>query len=265
MSTIVEPIIRIESVSKSFGPLEVLHGVDLEVFPGEVVCIIGPSGSGKSTLLRCVNHLERPDGGIVRLGGEIVGVRESRGQLVEIPPADLARQRTEIGMVFQSFNLFGHMTVLENIIEAPIQVLGTPRAEAQTHAKQLLEWVRLEGKESAYPRQLSGGQQQRAAIARALAMRPKVMLFDEPTSALDPETVGEVLSVMRRLASEGLTMMVVTHEIEFAREVADRVVFMDDGRIVEVGAADQVLDAPREERTRRFLSRILNTRSDADD
>ncbi|KAA9106552.1 amino acid ABC transporter ATP-binding protein [Microbacterium rhizomatis] len=260
-----DPIIRIESVSKSFGPLEVLHGVDLEVFPGEVVCIIGPSGSGKSTLLRCVNHLERPDGGIVRLGGEAVGVRESRGQLVEIPPADLARQRTEIGMVFQSFNLFGHMTVLENIIEAPIQVLGTPRAEAQTHAKQLLQWVRLEGKESAYPRQLSGGQQQRAAIARALAMRPKVMLFDEPTSALDPETVGEVLSVMRRLASEGLTMIVVTHEIEFAREVADRVVFMDDGRIVEIGAADQVLDAPREDRTRRFLSRILDTRSDLED
>ncbi|WP_439593498.1 amino acid ABC transporter ATP-binding protein [Microbacterium sp.] len=265
MSTVVDPIIRIESVSKSFGPLEVLHDVDLEVFPGEVVCIIGPSGSGKSTLLRCVNHLERPDGGVVRLAGEIVGVRESRGQLVEIPPADLARQRTEIGMVFQSFNLFGHMTVLENIIEAPTQVLGTPRAEAQTHAKQLLEWVRLEGKESTYPRQLSGGQQQRAAIARALAMRPKVMLFDEPTSALDPETVGEVLSVMRRLASEGLTMIVVTHEIEFAREVADRVVFMDDGRIVEVGAADQVLDAPREDRTRRFLARILNTRSDVED
>ncbi|WP_285814548.1 amino acid ABC transporter ATP-binding protein [Microbacterium sp. Marseille-Q6648] len=264
MSTVADPIIRIESVSKSFGPLEVLHGVDLEVFPGEVVCVIGPSGSGKSTLLRCVNHLERPDAGVVRLDGEIVGVRESRGQLVEIAPAELARQRTEIGMVFQSFNLFGHMTVLENIVEAPTQVLGTPRAEAQAHAQQLLQWVRLEGKESTYPRQLSGGQQQRAAIARALAMRPKVMLFDEPTSALDPETVGEVLSVMRRLASEGLTMIVVTHEIEFAREVADRVVFMDEGRIVEVGAAAQVLDTPREERTRRFLSRILDTRADVE-
>jgi polar amino acid transport system ATP-binding protein len=264
MSTVVDPIIRIESVSKSFGPLEVLHSVDLEVFPGEVVCVIGPSGSGKSTLLRCVNHLERPDAGVVRLDGEIVGVRESRGQLVEIAPAELARQRTEIGMVFQSFNLFGHMTVLENIVEAPTQVLGTPRAEAQAHAQQLLQWVRLEGKESTYPRQLSGGQQQRAAIARALAMRPKVMLFDEPTSALDPETVGEVLSVMRRLASEGLTMIVVTHEIEFAREVADRVVFMDEGRIVEVGAAAQVLDTPREERTRRFLSRILDTRADVE-
>jgi polar amino acid transport system ATP-binding protein len=264
MSTVVDPIIRIESVSKSFGPLEVLHSVDLEVFPGEVVCVIGPSGSGKSTLLRCVNHLERPDAGVVRLDGEIVGVRESRGQLVEIAPGELARQRTEIGMVFQSFNLFGHMTVLENIVEAPTQVLGTPRAEAQAHARQLLQWVRLEGKESTYPRQLSGGQQQRAAIARALAMRPKVMLFDEPTSALDPETVGEVLSVMRRLASEGLTMIVVTHEIEFAREVADRVVFMDEGRIVEVGAAAQVLDTPREERTRRFLSRILDTRADVE-
>lgn len=265
MTTLAEPIVRIQSVSKNFGPLEVLHGVDLEVFRGEVVCVIGPSGSGKSTLLRCINHLEAPSVGVVWLDGETIGVRESRGQLVEVAPAELARQRTEIGMVFQSFNLFGHMTVLENIIEAPTQVLGTPRAEAETHARQLLEWVRLEGKESTYPRQLSGGQQQRAAIARALAMRPRVMLFDEPTSALDPETVGEVLSVMRRLASEGLTMIVVTHEIEFAREVADRVVFMDDGRIVEMGTPEQVLDSPREERTQRFLSRILNTRADVDE
>ena len=265
MNVAADPIIRIETVSKSFGPLDVLHGVDLAVSAGEVVCIIGPSGSGKSTLLRCVNHLETPNAGIVRLNGKIVGVRESRGQLVEVAPAELAQQRTEIGMVFQNFNLFGHMTVLENIIEAPVQVLGTPRAEAQAHARQLLEWVRLKGKESTYPRQLSGGQQQRAAIARALAMRPKVMLFDEPTSALDPETVGEVLSVMRRLASEGLTMLVVTHEIEFAREVADRVVFMDHGRIVEVGPPQQVLDDPREERTRKFLSRILNTRADSVD
>ena len=265
MSAQEEPIIRIESVSKSFGPLEVLHDVDLDVYPREVVCIIGPSGSGKSTLLRCVNHLERPDAGIVRLEGRIVGLRESRGVLTELAPAELARQRTEIGMVFQNFNLFGHMTVLENIIEAPTQVLNTPRAEAQTHARQLLEWVRLEGKESTYPRQLSGGQQQRAAIARALAMRPKVMLFDEPTSALDPETVGEVLSVMRRLASEGLTMLVVTHEIDFAREVADRVVFMDNGRIVEAGTPQEVLDNPREERTRRFLARVLDTRTEVVD
>ncbi|MFS0731993.1 amino acid ABC transporter ATP-binding protein [Microbacterium sp. 1P10UB] len=257
------PIVQLEAISKHYGPLQVLDAVELEVYPAEVVCIIGPSGSGKSTLLRCVNHLERPDGGVVRLNGEIVGVRESRGQLVEVAPAELARQRTEIGMVFQSFNLFGHMTVLENIIEAPIQVLGTPRAEAKAHARQLLEWVRLEGKEDTYPRQLSGGQQQRAAIARALAMRPKVMLFDEPTSALDPETVGEVLSVMRRLASEGLTMIVVTHEIDFAREVADRVAFMDGGRIVEMGPPEQVLDAPTQERTKKFLSRILNTRADA--
>jgi polar amino acid transport system ATP-binding protein len=265
MSTLAKPIIHIQSVSKSFGALNVLHGVDLEVFRGEVVCVIGPSGSGKSTLLRCINHLEAPTAGVVWLDGDSIGVRESRGQLVEVTPAELASQRTQIGMVFQSFNLFGHMTVLENIIEAPIQVLGTPRADAETHARQLLQWVRLEGKETTYPRQLSGGQQQRAAIARALAMRPRVMLFDEPTSALDPETVGEVLSVMRRLASEGLTMIVVTHEIEFAREVADRVVFMDDGRIVEMGPPEQVLDAPREERTQRFLARILNTRADVED
>jgi len=263
MTTAAAPIIRIESLYKHFGSLRVLEGVDLDVAAGEVVCIIGPSGSGKSTLLRCVNHLEAPDGGVVRLNGEIVGVREHRGRLVEAPPAELARQRTEIGMVFQSFNLFGHMTVLENIIEAPVQVLGTRREEARTHARQLLEWVRLEGKEDTYPRQLSGGQQQRAAIARALAMRPKVMLFDEPTSALDPETVGEVLSVMRRLASEGLTMMIVTHEIEFARDVADRVVFMDGGAVIEQGTPADVLDNPREERTRKFLSRILDTRAEA--
>ncbi|MDJ0334009.1 amino acid ABC transporter ATP-binding protein [Salinibacterium sp. G-O1] len=258
-----DPIIQIENLSKHYGKLQVLRGVELNVYPGEVVCIIGPSGSGKSTLLRCVNHLEKPDGGVVRLQGETVGVRESRGSLVELTPAELARQRVDIGMVFQSFNLFGHMTVLENIIEAPIQVLGTSRSKAQEHAMQLLEWVRLEGKENTYPRQLSGGQQQRAAIARALAMRPKVMLFDEPTSALDPETVGEVLSIMRRLANEGLTMMVVTHEIDFAREVADRVVFMDGGAIVEMGTPAEVLDRPKEDRTRQFLSRILKSNSAA--
>ena len=259
MSVVEEPIVRIEHVSKHFGALQVLQDVSLDVLPGEVVCIIGPSGSGKSTLLRCVNHLEVPDGGVVRLHGEIIGVREARGRLFEVAPAVLARQRTEIGMVFQGFNLFGHMTMLENIIEAPVQVLGLSRAAAQEHARQLLRWVQLEGKEDTYPRQLSGGQQQRAAIARALAMRPKVVLFDEPTSALDPETVGEVLSVMRRLASEGLTMLVVTHEIDFAREVADRVVFMDGGSIVEAGPPEQVIDAPQEERTRKFLSRILGS------
>ncbi len=259
MSFDSDPIIQIDNLSKHYGKLQVLLGVDLDVYPGEVVCIIGPSGSGKSTLLRCVNHLEKPDGGVVRLQGDPVGVRESRGSLVELSPAELARQRVDIGMVFQSFNLFGHMTVLENIIEAPTQVLGTSRSKAQEHAMQLLEWVRLEGKENTYPRQLSGGQQQRAAIARALAMRPKVMLFDEPTSALDPETVGEVLSIMRRLANEGLTMMVVTHEIDFAREVADRVVFMDGGSIVEMGTPSEVLDHPKEDRTRQFLSRILKS------
>ena len=261
MNAQTQPIIEIDDVSKHYGSLQVLQGINLNVFPGEVVCIIGPSGSGKSTLLRCVNHLEKPDGGVVRVQGATVGVRESRGQLVELSPAELAAQRTDIGMVFQSFNLFGHMTVLENIIEAPTHVLGVSSAEAKVHARQLLEWVRLEGKEDTYPRQLSGGQQQRAAIARALAMRPKVMLFDEPTSALDPETVGEVLSVMRRLADEGLTMMVVTHEINFAKEVADRVVFMDGGVIVEVGVPSEVLINPQENRTKQFLSRILNQSS----
>ncbi|CAG7606171.1 amino acid ABC transporter ATP-binding protein [Leucobacter soli] len=253
------PLIQIEGVSKSFGPLHVLDRVDLDVYAGEVVCIIGPSGSGKSTLLRCVNHLEQPDEGWVKVDGEMIGVEVRNDRLVELPPAELTRQRTEVGMVFQSFNLFGHMTVLENIIESPVQVLRESKAKALEHARQLLEWVRLEGKENTYPRQLSGGQQQRAAIARALAMRPKVMLFDEPTSALDPETVGEVLSVMRRLASEGLTMMVVTHEIDFARDVADRVAFMDGGDIIEQGTPAEVLDNPREERTRQFLSRVVNT------
>src|SRR6218665_828126 len=256
-----DPIIQIEDVSKHYGALHVLHEVNLHVFPGEVVCIIGPSGSGKSTLLRCVNHLEKPDGGTVRVQGDTIGVREFRGQLIERSHAELARQRTEIGMVFQSFNLFGHMTVLENIIEAPTQVLGVSRAEATAHARELLDWVRLEGKENVYPRQLSGGQQQRAAIARALATRPKIMLFDEPTSALDSETVGEVLSVMRRLASEGLTMMVVTHELNFAHEVADRVAFIDGGTIVEMGVPSDVLNNPQEERTKQFLSRILSPSS----
>jgi polar amino acid transport system ATP-binding protein len=250
------PVVQIERLCKRYGSLRVLDGIDLEVSAGEVVCIIGPSGSGKSTLLRCVNHLEKPDQGLVRVDGEVIGVQERKGRLVDLPAGDLARQRSRIGMVFQAFNLFGHMTVLENIIEAPVRVAGRPRKEAEQRARELLDHVRLAGKETAYPRQLSGGQQQRVAIARALAMKPKVMLFDEPTSALDPETVGEVLAVMKLLADEGLTMLIVTHEIEFARDVADRVVFVDGGRIVEQGPPSQVIEAPREERTQRFLSRM---------
>jgi polar amino acid transport system ATP-binding protein len=254
-----KPLVQIEQLCKRYGTLRVLDGVDLEVNTGEVVCIIGPSGSGKSTMLRCINFLEKPDHGTVRVDGELIGVREKRGTLVDLPSNDLARQRTSIGMVFQAFNLFGHMTVLENIIEAPVRVAGQDRAEATEAAHRLLEHVHLAGKDEVYPRQLSGGQQQRVAIARALAMRPKVILFDEPTSALDPETVGEVLSVMKLLADEGLTMLIVTHEIEFAREVADRVVFVDGGKIVEQGPPAQVIDNPREERTQRFLSRIRSS------
>ncbi len=256
MSATSAPLVRIEGLCKRYGSLRVLDGIDLDVATGEVVCIIGPSGSGKSTMLRCVNHLEQPDYGSVRVDGELIGVHERRGRLVDLPAQELARQRTAIGMVFQAFNLFGHMTVLENIVEAPMRVLGQDRAAAREHALALLEHVRLVGKTDAYPRQLSGGQQQRVAIARALAMRPKVMLFDEPTSALDPETVGEVLSVMKLLADDGLTMLVVTHEIDFARDVADRVVFVDGGRIIEQGPPAEVIDHPREERTQRFLARI---------
>jgi polar amino acid transport system ATP-binding protein len=251
-----QPLVRIEQLCKRYGSLRVLDGVDLEVEAGEVVCIIGPSGSGKSTLLRCVNHLEKPDHGKIFIDGELIGVRESKGRLVDVSALDLARQRTNMGMVFQAFNLFGHMTVLENIVEAPVKVNGQDRGPAEAQARELLSRVRLEGKEDAYPRQLSGGQQQRVAIARALAMRPKVMLFDEPTSALDPETVGEVLSVMKLLADEGLTMLIVTHEIEFARDVADRVVFVDGGKIIEQGPPSEVIENPREERTQKFLSRI---------
>ena len=251
-----QPLVRIAGLCKRFGSLVVLDQVDLEVETGEVVCIIGPSGSGKSTLLRCVNYLERPESGTVHVADQMIGVHEHKGKIVELPAAELARQRSTMGMVFQSFNLFGHMTVLENIVEAPLRVKGEAREAAVTHARQLLERVHLRGKEDAYPRQLSGGQQQRVAIARALAMNPTVMLFDEPTSALDPETVGEVLSVMKSLAADGLTMLIVTHEIAFAREVADRVVFVDGGRIVEQGPPAEVIGRPKEERTRRFLSRI---------
>lgn len=251
-----QPLVRIKGLCKQFGSLVVLDQVDLEVEAGEVVCIIGPSGSGKSTLLRCVNYLEKPERGTVHVGDQMIGVHEHKGRIVELPPADLARQRSMMGMVFQSFNLFGHMTVLENIIEAPLRVKGANWDAAVEHARRLLERVHLLGKEDSYPRQLSGGQQQRVAIARALAMSPTVMLFDEPTSALDPETVGEVLGVMKSLATDGLTMLIVTHEIAFAREVADRVVFVDGGHIIEQGPPADVIGNPREERTRRFLARI---------
>ncbi|SDL69277.1 amino acid ABC transporter ATP-binding protein, PAAT family [Corynebacterium mycetoides] len=251
------PMIQAVDVWKSFGDLDVLKGIDLEVAPGSVTCLIGPSGSGKSTFLRCVNHLEKVTAGRLYVDGELIGYRERGGRLHEMPEADAARQRRDIGMVFQQFNLFGHRTVLENIIEAPIHVKGIPAAEAKQRAMELLAMVGLEAKASAYPIQLSGGQQQRVAIARAVAMEPKLMLFDEPTSALDPELVGEVLQVMKRLADDGMTMLVVTHEMNFAREVADRVAFMADGRIVEYGTPAEVLDNPREQRTQAFLSTLF--------
>src|SRR5919199_1241604 len=243
-------------VRKRFGAQEVLGGIDLEVAPREVLAIIGPSGSGKSTFLRCINHLERIDGGELRIDGELVGYREHAGRLHELRESEVAKRRAGIGMVFQRFNLFPHMTALDNVAAAPVIVRRETRASARDHAKRLLDRVGLADKAGAYPAQLSGGQQQRVAIARALAMRPKLMLFDEPTSALDPELVGEVLDVMRALAADGMTMIVVTHEIGFARQVADRVVFMDDGVIVEQGPPSELLDNPREERTRRFLGLV---------
>ncbi|UIZ93332.1 amino acid ABC transporter ATP-binding protein [Corynebacterium sp. CNCTC7651] len=250
-------MVQAVDVWKSFGNLDVLKGIDLEVMPGTVTCIIGPSGSGKSTFLRCVNHLEQVTAGRLYVDGELIGYRERDGVLYEMSERDAARQRRNIGMVFQNFNLFGHRTVLDNIIEAPIHVKGVPAAEAKARAMELLAMVGLEHKADAYPIQLSGGQQQRVAIARAVAMDPKLMLFDEPTSALDPELVGEVLRVMRTLADDGMTMIVVTHEMAFAREVADHVVFMADGRIVEQGTPAEVLDNPREERTQAFLSTLF--------
>ncbi len=234
-----------------------LRGIDLEVAAGEVVCLIGPSGSGKSTLLRCVNHLEKVEAGTVRVGGDLIGYRRHGDALHELRPGHVARQRAGIGMVFQNFNLFPHFTVLQNIVEAPVAVRRLSRADAAERARRLVARVGLAGREDAYPRQLSGGQQQRIAIARALAMEPAVMLFDEPTSALDPELVGEVLGVMRDLAESGMTMVVVTHEMGFAREAADRVVFLDEGRVVESGPPAEVLTAPRHERTRAFLDRVL--------
>ena len=250
-------MVKAEGVHKRFGSLEVLKGISMEVKRGEVVCLLGASGSGKSTFLRCINHLEQIDGGRLWVDGHLVGYRQVGNRLHELRDRDICRHRAEVGMVFQRFNLFGHMTALQNIIEAPIQVLKMPRAEAVERAKRLLERVGLGDRGSAYPNQLSGGQQQRIAIARALAMQPKLMLFDEPTSALDPELVGEVLDVMKSLAKDGMTMVVVTHEMGFAREVADRVVMMDQGLIIESAAPEQFFGAPSHERTQQFLSKIL--------
>ncbi|WP_147967407.1 ATP-binding cassette domain-containing protein [Streptomyces malaysiensis] len=250
-------MVDIRSVHKSFGSLEVLRGIDLEVRSGEVAVVLGPSGSGKSTLLRAINHLEKVDSGWISVGGSLVGYRRQGDRLYELREREILKQRTRIGFVFQNFNLFPHLTVLENIVEAPVSALRRPRKEAVRSAETLLARVGLADKAAAYPRQLSGGQQQRVAIARALALEPELLLFDEPTSALDPELVGEVLDVIMDLAHQGTTMIVVTHEIGFAREVADTVVFMDGGRIVERGTPAEVLDSPRHDRTRTFLSKVL--------
>jgi len=252
------PLVEIQGVRKSYGDLDVLKGIDLEVREGQVVCLIGPSGGGKSTLLRCVNHLERVDHGAIRVAGEVVGYRWHNGALYEMKHSQVCKQREKIGMVFQQFNLFSHKTVLQNITMAPIKLLGLSRDEAVARARGLLEKVGLGEKQDVYPSQLSGGQAQRVAIARALAMEPRLMLFDEPTSALDPELVGDVLSVMRDLVSEGMTMLVVTHEMGFARDAADWVAFMAGGEIVEEGPPEQVIGDPQRERTRTFLSRVRN-------
>ena len=250
-------MVRADNVHKSFGSLEVLKGIDLVVKPGEVCCVLGPSGSGKSTFLRCINHLEKINAGRILVDGDLVGYRERGGKLHELGEKDVARQRRSIGMVFQRFNLFPHMTVLDNVMEAPCRVKRESKAEVRERALALLERVGLGAKVDNYPGQLSGGQQQRVAIARALAMRPKLMLFDEPTSALDPELVGEVLDVMKGLAQDGMTMIVVTHEIGFAREVGDNLIFMDGGVVVEQGAPREVIGNPQHERTRAFLSKVL--------
>ncbi|MBS5996618.1 amino acid ABC transporter ATP-binding protein [Corynebacterium sp. c19Ua_121] len=250
-------MISAQNVHKSFGQLEVLKGIDLEVQPGEVACLLGPSGSGKSTFLRCVNHLDKATAGRLYVDGELIGYREKNGTLYEISEKEAAEQRSDIGMVFQSFNLFPHRTVIENIIEAPVQVKKIPEETARARAMELLEDVGLASKANNYPVQLSGGQQQRVAIARAVAMDPKLMLFDEPTSALDPELVGEVLRVMKDLAAEGMTMLVVTHEMGFAREVADKVFFMDGGVVIESGSPAEVLDNPQQARTKDFLASLL--------
>jgi polar amino acid transport system ATP-binding protein len=251
------PMVQAEAVSKSFGSNHVLRGITLTVNKGEVMVIIGPSGSGKSTFLRCINHLERVDAGRLRVDGVLVGYEERGDKLYELKPRVAAQQRRDIGMVFQRFNLFPHMTALENVIEAPTMVKGVSKSVAVARGRELLDRVGLAEKADAYPAHLSGGQQQRVAIARALAMDPKLMLFDEPTSALDPELVGEVLDVMKGLAATGMTMIVVTHEIGFAREVADSLVFMDGGYVVESGDPREVLANPKQERTQAFLSKVL--------
>jgi polar amino acid transport system ATP-binding protein len=251
------PMVKAEGVHKRFGRLEVLRGIDLEVQRGQVVVVIGPSGSGKSTFLRCINHLEQINAGRLYVDGELVGYRQRGDRLFELKERDVARRRAEIGMVFQRFNLFPHMTAIGNVVEAPMRVKGVPRAEAMERGRELLAQVGLEDKERSYPAQLSGGQQQRVAIARALAMEPKLMLFDEPTSALDPELVGDVLEAMKKLASSGMTMVVVTHEMGFAREVGDYLVFMDGGVIVEGGKPVDVLARPSNPRTQSFVAKIL--------
>ncbi len=250
------PKVRARGVRKSYGNLEVLKGIDLTVEQGEVLCLIGPSGSGKSTFLRCVNHLEAIDAGRLWVGDTTVGYEQRGTKLYELSDKEICRQRTEVGMVFQHFNLFPHMTVLDNLMEAPLRVLRQPKREVRERALELLEQVGLAEKAMSYPRSLSGGQQQRVAIARALCMQPGLMLFDEPTSALDPELVGDVLAVMRNLAQTGMTMIVVTHEIGFARDVADRVAFFDGGQIVEVGPAAQVITDPQHPRTKEFLAAV---------
>ena len=251
------PMVRAEQVHKWYGRFEVLKGVSLDVEPREVMCIVGPSGSGKSTFLRCINHLERIHAGRLSVNGHLVGYREKGGKLYEMPDKEISRQRLDIGMVFQRFNLFPHMTVMQNLMEAPIRAKGESKDVVRQRAQRLLDRVGLGDRGASYPSQMSGGQQQRVAIARALCMEPKLMLFDEPTSALDPELVGEVLDVMRGLAETGMTMVVVTHEMGFAREVGDSLVFMDEGRIVEAGDPREVLRNPQHERTKAFLSKVL--------
>jgi polar amino acid transport system ATP-binding protein len=251
------PVVVVEDVQKSFGHVHVLRGVSLEVREGETVCLIGPSGSGKTTLIRCINHLERIDSGRIEVNGQLIGYREQRGKLVEDSDANIALQRRQIGMVFQRFNLFPHRSALGNVMEAPVHVLGVSKEEAEEQGRRLLERVGLADKCDVYPSQLSGGQQQRVAIARALAMKPALMLFDEATSALDPEFTGEVLAVMEELANDGLTMIVVTHEMGFARAAADRVVMMDEGEIIEEGTPEHFFAEPEHHRTKAFLSKIL--------
>ena len=251
------PMVKAEQVWKSFGKLDVLKGVDMEVYPQKTFVLLGPSGGGKSTLLRCINHLEKIDAGRLWVGGELMGYRQKGDALHEMRSKDVSHQRSHVGMVFQRFNLFPHKTAIENVMEAPCHVQHSPRRQAEAEAIELLTRVGLQDKLDVYPAQLSGGQQQRVAIARALAMKPKLMLFDEPTSALDPELVGEVLDVMKQLARDGMTMVVVTHEMGFAKEVADGVALMDGGVMVETGPPNEVLVSPKEERTKVFLSKVL--------